>query len=233
MNDQALADDVGGGAAHADGPRHKAECGDAVFVGLEAGQVTGVVFARAVGPVRFGRGVEMSAGAHAVAARAVALFMHMKAVFCIGFESTNFTRHLHAIAGLYKRHRTSGCVAPGGLQLGGSAVARQVGGTARQRHNSQGRQGKSKTNLHDSNSSVRMNERGIEPDTKAQSRKPLRESPEKCALCLFLGQRDQPSQSPVVDAVLAQLVIGGLGVVAGGAVASTGLLENAAVFVVW
>ena len=51
-----------------------------------------------------------------------------------------------------------------------------------QRHSSQGTQCKSKTNLHDSNSSVRMNERGIEPDTKAQSRKPVPTSPEKCAL---------------------------------------------------
>ena len=182
MNDQALADDVGGRTAHTDGFRHKAERGHAVLVGLEAGQVAGVVFGSAVGTVGFGGGVEMSAGAHAVAAAAVTLFVDVKAMLCARLEATHLARHLHAITRLHERDRAVGGIATGGLQLGGGAVAGQMGGTTHQRHSSQGTQCKSKTNLHDSNSSVRMNERGIEPDTKAQSRKPLPASPEKCAL---------------------------------------------------
>jgi hypothetical protein len=84
MHDEATTDHIGGASAHADGFGVKCKAGLAIGVGLQAGQITGMVFMYGVLAMTFAQGVEVPTSAHAVATAAVAFFMNVKAVFGIG-----------------------------------------------------------------------------------------------------------------------------------------------------
>ena len=53
----------------------------------------------------------MTAGVHAVAAGAVAFFVHMKAMFCIRLETAYFADDTDLVAGLHKTDTATGRVA--------------------------------------------------------------------------------------------------------------------------
>ena len=124
MDDHAAADGVGGVAfQQADAGGLKVDQGHAIGVGLERGHVACVGFTVAVHAVRFGGGVEMTAGVHAVAAGAVAFFVDMKTVLAVGTQAFNFSAHRHRVTFLHQLQRAAGCVAFGGFHLHGGAEA--------------------------------------------------------------------------------------------------------------
>ncbi|MCY1167866.1 hypothetical protein D9M73_78400 [compost metagenome] len=78
--------------------------------------------------VRLAAGVEMPAGAHAVAAGAVTFFMHVKAVLCIGLEAAYLAGDHHLVAVLDKIDCAADAAAGGALQLRHGARAAHAGG---------------------------------------------------------------------------------------------------------
>src|SRR5450830_1576120 len=138
VHDQAFADDALRAGHQGDAPAFEVHPGHALGVGLEHGQVTHMVGAGVMPTMGAAAGVEVTAGAHAVAAAAVAFFVHMKAMFCIRLEAADLAAHAHHIAALAEAQTAADAVAPRGLQIGHGPRAWRGAGAAGQGQGHQG-----------------------------------------------------------------------------------------------
>ena len=96
MDDQAAADQVGRAGAHRHAVQREAHRRIAVGIALQRRQVAGVMLG-VLRAVHLARRVEVSAGAHAVAAGAVALLVQVKAVLLSGLEAGDLHGDLHQV----------------------------------------------------------------------------------------------------------------------------------------
>jgi hypothetical protein len=84
-------------------------------VRFEITEVTGVMFGRIRGTMRFVRWVEMPAGGSRIRSRAVAEFMDMKPMFA-GSESRDIGDDLHRVAGFREGYRARDITARSGVK---------------------------------------------------------------------------------------------------------------------
>jgi len=118
VNDQALADDVGRAGTDGHARQVELDVDAALRIGLERRQITGMALGAVMRAMRLGAGIEVPAGAHAVAAAAVAFFMDVKAVLLAGLEALDLGVHHDLLALLVEHHHARDGVALGGFELG-------------------------------------------------------------------------------------------------------------------
>src|SRR6185503_4822829 len=117
VDDETLADEIMGTAHERDTLQREAHAGVAITVGHERGHVAVVVRGtlRAMG---FRVGIEVPAGAHAIARAAVALLVHVEAVLRAGLQARYVRIHAHGVAVLGEGDLAARLVALGGVEVG-------------------------------------------------------------------------------------------------------------------
>src|SRR5258708_38658987 len=105
MDDEAAADEVGARAADGNAFELERRRGVAIGVRHQAGHVTRMMIA-ALRAVRLAGGIEMPAGAHAIARAAIALLVHVEAMLGARLQSGDVGAHADLVAVLREGHRS-------------------------------------------------------------------------------------------------------------------------------
>ena len=117
MHDQSAPDQAGGACGQGNAREVEFDIYTTLGIGLQGRQITSVVVTTR-GTMGFSCRVEVASSAHPITAGAVPLFMHMKTMVLVGFESTDGRVHHHMVAMLMKHDRSSHSVATRRLKIG-------------------------------------------------------------------------------------------------------------------
>lgn len=102
---QCTTGDVVGAAAHADLGSFILDDGQSIGIGAQAGQISSVLWRCPMLAVGRIAGVKVAASAAAICAGTITGFMDVEAMYRIGLEAADLSRHLHhAMRVLHKMH---------------------------------------------------------------------------------------------------------------------------------